>query len=100
MSAAAPSVEQSQIDATYNAQRLRLAATITAGVAAAWSHLHKDRPAAIAHVVRLVAAGQTHTVGLVDAYMTAKTLEATSRSIRVGLDPALYTTDTLRGIAA
>lgn len=98
MSAVAP--EQSQIDATYNAQRLRLATSVTTAVAAAWTHLHHDRQAAISHAVKLVAAGQTHTARLVDAYLTAKTLEATGRSIRVALDPSLYTTDTLRGVAA
>lgn len=93
-------VEQSRIDGAYNAQRLRLKASVTSAVAAAWTQLHHDRQAAIAHAVKLVQAGQTNTVRLVDAYMTAKTLEATGRSLRVAIDPALYTTDTLRGIAA
>lgn len=103
MSAIAPTpqeVDQSQLDQAYQAQRLRLAATVTAGVASAWASLHQDRPAAIAHVVRIVGVGQAHTAHLVDSYLTAKTLEATGRNVPVALDPTLYTTDTLRGIAA
>lgn len=99
MSAAAPA-EQSQIDSAYQAHRLRLAATVTAGVVSAWAALHKDRQATIDHVARLVATGQAHTVRLVDAYMTTKTLEATGKNLDVALDPSLYTTDTLRGVAA
>lgn len=95
-----PTVEASQIDAAYTAQRLRLSATVSAAVAASWAHLHQDRPAAIGQIVALVGAGQTHTVRLVNAYMTAKTIEATGRGVRITLDPALYTTDLLRGIAA
>lgn len=98
--AAPPTVEQSQIDTAYQAQRLRLNAAVVAGVASAWASLHQDKQSTIAHVVKLVTVGQVHTVRLVDAFMTAKTLQATGQRARVGLDPALYTTTTLRGVAA
>lgn len=88
------------VDAVYGAQRLRLAATVEAAVAAAWAHRYQDREAAISQIVRLVTAGQTHTVHLVEAYMAAKAIEDGVNLRRVGLDPASYTTTILRGIEA
>lgn len=90
----------SPIDRAYELQRLRLNATVSAAVAAAWVAKHADRHATIAHAVRLVTAGQAHTVRLVEAYMAAKAIEATGQRIHIGLDPALYTTSQLRGVAA
>jgi len=98
--AAPPTVEQSQIDATYQAQRLRLNATVTAAAARYWAARFSDRQATLAAIVRLVATGQAHTVRLVDAYMAAKATEATGNGQRLGLDPALYTTAALRGVSA
>lgn len=95
-----PSAESSQIDAVYNAQRLRLAAVVTSGVAAAWAQLHQDRRQAIDHAVQLVGVGQKQVVHLVEAYMMAKAVEATGTAVQVELDPALYTTAKLRGVAA
>jgi hypothetical protein len=91
---------QTQIDAAYQSQRLRLNATVVAAAASAWASQYKDRQRAIAHIVRLVTAGQAHTVRLVDAYMTAKAIQATGSGARVGLDPAKYSTAALRGVAA
>jgi len=99
MSAAAPP-QLSPVDAVYGSQRLRLASTVAAAVAAAWAHRFQDREAAISQIVRLVAAGQAHTVNLVEAYMAAKAAQDGVALSRVGLDPAAYTTETLRGIAA
>jgi hypothetical protein len=90
----------SQIDAAYQSQRLRLSAAVGSAVASAWAHHHEDRAATIDNIVRLVSVGQAHTVGLVDAYMAAKSIEATGSGARIGLDPALYTTEALRGVAA
>jgi len=89
-----------QIDAVYGSQRLRLAATVAAAVAAAWAHRFQDREAAISQIVRLVTAGQAHTVNLVEAYMAAKAAQDGIALSRVGLDPAAYTTTALRGVAA
>lgn len=91
---------QTQLDVAYQAQRLRLNAAVAAAAAAAWAAMHSNRPFAIAHAVRLVGAGQSHTVHLVGAYMTAKSLETVGSSPKVQLDPALYTIEKLRGIAA
>lgn len=92
--------DTAQIDAVYGSQRLRLAATVAAAVAAAWAHRFQDREAAISQIVRLVTAGQGHTVHLVEAYMAAKAAQDGATVARVGLDPASYTTTILRGIEA
>lgn len=89
-----------QLDATYQSQRLRLNATVAAATAAAWAHSFKDRAATVQRVIDIVTAGQAHTVRLVDAYMTAKAVQATGSGTLKHLDPALYTTDILRGIPA
>lgn len=93
-------VEQTQVDATYQAQRLRLNATVAAAVASMWAVRYEDRQSAIAHAVQLVDAGTKHTAALVGAYMTAKALQATGSRIHVPLDPARYATEQLRGVAA
>lgn len=92
--------DQTEIDAAYQAQRVRLKALIVAGAASAWEQLHENRSAAIDHVVKLVTAGQTQTVHLVDAYMTAKARDALGAGSLLGLDPSKYTTTALRGIDA
>lgn len=89
-----------QLEQVYAAQRLRLNATVAAGAAATWAQLHGDRQQAIDQIVRLVTVGQQHTVRLVDAYMTAKTLQATGRRMPITLDASLYTIAALRGVAA
>lgn len=93
-----PAVQSQQVDAAYQAQRLRLSATVTAAVASAWASLHTDRERTIQHVVALVTAGQAHTVRLVEAYMRARSIQETGAAAKVSLDPARYTTEKLRGI--
>jgi hypothetical protein len=90
----------SQIDGVYHAQRLRIRSVVTAAAARAFAQLHGDRERTIAAVVPLVLAGQRQQVALVDAYMTAKTREATGAAAVRGLDPELYTIAVLRGVAA
>lgn len=89
-----------QLDQVYAAQRLRLNATVAAGAAATWAQMHADRQRAIDQIIHLVTVGQAHTVRLVDAYMAAKTLQATGRRVPITLDTSLYTIEALRGIAA
>lgn len=96
MAPAAPS----PLDLTYQAERLRLAAATSQEAATQWAVLLHDRAAAIARTVQVVQAGQAHTVRLLDAYMALKTLQATGAGSMIGLDPALYTTSTLRGVPA
>lgn len=91
----------SAYDGAYRSQRLRLAATVSAAAARLLAYLSGDQAAAIAAIVPVVEAGQRHTVSLVDAYMAAKTLQATGAGTVIGLDPALYTISELRnGVAA
>lgn len=96
MNVAAPS----PLDVAYQAQRVRLSVAVTAAAAAVWARAYHDRAQAVAQMVQIVAAGQRHVVALVDAYMAAKTLQATGAGSVKGLDPALYTIAALRGVAA
>lgn len=91
---------QTPLDVAYQTHRLRLASTVAASAAAQWAATRANRPQSIQRVVQAVEAGQAHTVRLVDAYMTAKTLQVTGAGVLKGLDPALYTTTSLRGVPA
>lgn len=88
------------LDTAYQAQRIRLTATVTAATASAWAQHYKDRNATIQRVVGIVTAGQAHTVRLVDSYMTAKAVQATGSGTLKHLDPKRYITDILRGLPA
>lgn len=100
MSVAPPAARSAQLDAAYRAQRRRLAAAVTAAAAAVWAVAWRDRQQAIHQSVQIVTAGQKHTVALVDAYFTAKTLQATGGGNLKRLDPSLYTIAALRGVPA
>lgn len=85
-----------QLETAYRKQRDRLAATISAATARAFTQLYADPKAAIRTVVPIVETGQQISVSLVDAYMAAKTLQATGQGTVLGLDPARYTITALR----
>jgi hypothetical protein len=89
-----------QLDLAYRSQRLRLSAVVATAAATTWAERFHDRTAALRQVIDVVTAGQSHTVRLVDAYMTAKALQATGQGTLKGLDPLRYTTDILRGVPA
>lgn len=86
-----------ELDAIYRSQRLRLAATVTAGAARIWSQSFRERERTIERVVPLVFAGQRRTVDLVDSYMAMKMRMAIGRGEPKGLNPDSYTVDQLRG---
>lgn len=100
MTIAPTETRDTQIDAAYRTQRLRLRSVVAAQVASAWAQLYRDREAAITYAVNVVQAGQAQTVSLVAAYMTVKALQETGQRISVGLDPAAYTIEALRKIEA
>lgn len=85
-----------QLDIAYRAQRSRLSATVAAAAARAFTTLYSDPKATIQTVVPIVQSGQRLGVSLVDAYMAAKTLEATGQGSVIGLDAARYTIAALR----
>lgn len=88
-----------ELDAAYRARRARLTATVSAAALATWNA--SDPTAAAQQVIPIVEAGQRHVVALVDAYMAAKSLQATGYGTVHGLDAALYTTAALRsGVTA
>jgi hypothetical protein len=86
-----------ELDAAYQAERLRLANTITAATAAAFGRSFGDRAGTIATIVPLVEAGQAQTVRLVGGYMAAKARAAGEDGRVKGLDARAYTTSVLRG---
>jgi len=90
----------SPLDHAYQTQRRRLSTAVTVSAAAIWARLYHDRGLFVMQTVQVVAAGQRHTVALVDAYMAAKMLQATGAGTVKGLDPALYTIAALRGVPA
>lgn len=85
------------LDAAYYAQRARLAATVYANAARFWAGGFEDRELTVARTTQLVAAGQTQTVALVDAYMTAKMRDAIGRGEIKGLSPGSYGVESIRG---
>ena len=88
-----------ELDAVYRAQRLRLSAAVAARTAAIWTQLQGDQPAALAQLIPVVEAGQSHVASLVAAYMTAKASEQGAQAV-LTVDPARYTTEALRGLPA
>lgn len=88
------------LDASYRAQRLRLFNTVNSAVAAVWAQGFRERDQVITEVLRIVQAGQSTTVGLVDAYMAANTQLVTGTGSVKGLNPKNYTTELLRRKAA
>lgn len=92
----APDARAAQLDASYRSTRLRLRSLVAAQVAAGWAQRRTDRTAAVQNAIRVVEAGQAQTVRLLEAYMAAKALHETGEFVRVGLDPADYTTAALR----
>jgi hypothetical protein len=91
---------QEQLASRYTTARLRQSATVQAAVAAAWAAMYSDRSVAIKRIVELVLAGQRNTVALVEAYLATETLLVTGEHASHALDPASYTIDALRGVAA
>lgn len=90
----------SGLDAVYQGQRARLMNTVVAASAAAWAGSRLSPEVVLQQVLPIVRAGQQHTVALVDAYMAAKSRAAIGEGTVLGLDPARYTVDAIRGIAA
>ncbi len=71
-----------------------------AAAARLWAQHYRDREFVISTIVPLVHAGQRQVVALVDAYFAAKMRELTGTGAVKGLDPNLYTTEAMRGVAA
>jgi hypothetical protein len=92
--------QREQIAARYARARLLQSQAVQRAVAATWASRYADRTAAIDQTVQIVTAGQRNVVSLVGAYLTAETLLATGEQVKHTLDPAGYTIDALRGVAA
>jgi hypothetical protein len=87
-------------DRVYQARRIALATAISAAAGRALTLLRRDEQSAVKSIVSIVEAGQGQTVAAVDAYMATKALQITGSPTVFGLDPAIYTISTLRGIPA
>lgn len=88
------------VAATYQAQRLRLSATVAAAVASAWATNHTNRSATVNQAVQIVTVGQAHMVRLVEAYMATTALATVGVRPPIRLNPADYTIALLRNAAA
>lgn len=89
------------LEVAYRSQRLRIVTAVTLSVRRLWAQAEtQQQDVFVGHAVPLVNAGQAHVVSLVDGYMAAKTQQKTGSGDVKGLDPALYTTDAIRGVPA